>query len=101
VRAERNGQLDLAAAIAELGERFGVQSVLCEGGPHLARQLLGAGLINELFLSVAPMLAGGEPAGGEALRILAGDELKPPVALELHSVLQSGSELFLRYGVCA
>ncbi|HEY4810082.1 MAG TPA: dihydrofolate reductase family protein [Solirubrobacteraceae bacterium] len=101
VRTERDGQLDLAAAIAELGERFGVQSVLCEGGPHLARQLLAAGLINELFLSVAPMLAGGEPAGGEALRILAGDELKPPVALELRSVLQSGSELFLRYGVCA
>lgn len=101
VRAERGGQLDLAAAIAELGERFEVQSVLCEGGPHLARQLLGAGLIDELFLSLAPILAGGEPAGGEALRILAGEELAPPVALELRSVLQSGSELFLRYGVCA
>ena len=101
VRSERDGQLDLATAIAALGERFGVQSVLCEGGPHLARQLLGAGLIDELFLSVAPMLAGGEPAGCEAMRILAGDELTPPVALELRSVLQSGSELFLRYGVCA
>ncbi len=101
VRAARDGQLDLAAAIAELHERYGVQSVLCEGGPHLARQLLGAGLIDELFLSVAPMLAGGEPAGGEALRILAGEELTPPVTLELRSVLQSGSELFLRYGVCA
>ncbi|MGD1059081.1 MAG: dihydrofolate reductase family protein [Solirubrobacteraceae bacterium] len=101
VRAARDGQLDLAAAIAELHERYGVQSLLCEGGPHLARQLLGAGLIDELFLSVAPMLAGGEPAGGEALRILAGEELTPPVTLELRSVLQSGSELFLRYGVCA
>jgi riboflavin biosynthesis pyrimidine reductase len=101
VRAERDGQLDLAAAIAELYERYGVQSLLCEGGPHLARQLLGAGLIDELFLSLAPMLAAGEPADGEALRILAGDELTPPVALELRSVLQSGSELFLRYGVRA
>jgi riboflavin-specific deaminase-like protein len=101
VRAERDGHLDLSAAIAELQERYGVQSVLCEGGPHLARQLLGAGLIDELFLSLAPMLVGGEPTGGEALRILAGDELAPPPALELRSVLQSGSELFLRYGVCA
>lgn len=101
VRAERDGQLDLAATIAGLYERYAVQSLLCEGGPHLARQLLGAGLIDELFLSLAPMLAGGEPAGGEALRILAGDELAPPVALELRSVLQSDSELFLRYGVCA
>jgi riboflavin-specific deaminase-like protein len=101
VRAERDGQLDLPAAIAELGGRFGVGSVLCEGGPHLARQMLGAGLIDELFLTLSPLLAGGEPAGGEALRILAGEELVPPVALELRSVLQIGSELFLRYGVCA
>jgi riboflavin biosynthesis pyrimidine reductase len=101
VRAKQGGQLDLAAAIAVLYERYGVQSVLCEGGPHLARQLLAAGLIDELFLSLSPLLAGGEPAGGEALRILAGAELQPPVVLELRSVLQSGSELFLRYGVCA
>jgi riboflavin-specific deaminase-like protein len=101
VRAGRDGQLDLAAAIAQLYKRYGVQSLLCEGGPHLARQLLGAGLIDELFLSLAPILAGGEPAGGEALRILAGEELTPPVALELRSVLQHDSELFLRYGVCA
>jgi riboflavin biosynthesis pyrimidine reductase len=75
--------------------------VLCEGGPHLARQLLGAGLVDELFLSLSPMLAGGEPAGGEALRILAGTELEPPVGLELLDVLSSDSYLFLRYGVSA
>jgi riboflavin biosynthesis pyrimidine reductase len=96
-----DGQLDLIAAVAELGERFDVQTLLCEGGPHLARQLLAAGLIDEIFLSVSPLLAGGEPAGGEALRILAGAELEPPVALELLSVLRCGSTLFLRYGVSA
>jgi riboflavin-specific deaminase-like protein len=101
VRAERDGQLDLTAAVAELSRRYAVQSVLCEGGPHLARQLLAAGLIDELFLSVAPLLAGGDPPGEPALRILAGEELSPPVALELRSVLASGSELFLRYGVGA
>jgi riboflavin-specific deaminase-like protein len=96
-----DGQLDLVAAIAELGERFDVQTLLCEGGPHLARQLLAAGLMDEIFLSVSPLLAGGEPAGGEALRILAGAELEPPVALELLGVLRCGSSLFLRYGVSA
>jgi riboflavin biosynthesis pyrimidine reductase len=100
VRAGRDGHLDLPAAVAELYERFAVQSVLCEGGPHLASQLLAAGLIDELLLTLSPSLAGGEPAGGEALRILAGSELEPPVELELRSVLQSGSNLFLRYGVC-
>jgi len=101
VRAERDGRLDLAAALAELRERFGVHSVLCEGGPHLAWQLLAAGLLDELFLSLSPKLAGGEPSGGEGLRILAGAELRPPVELELLGALHSASHLFLRYGVLA
>jgi riboflavin biosynthesis pyrimidine reductase len=101
VRTARDGHLDLAAALSELGARFGVRSVLCEGGPHLAMQLLDAGVLDELFLSISPLLAGGEPAGGEALRILAGGELEPAVALELLGALRSGSHLFLRYGVLA
>jgi riboflavin biosynthesis pyrimidine reductase len=96
-----DGQLDLVAAIAEIGERFDVRTLLCEGGPHLARQLLAAGLMDEIFLSISPLLAGGEPAGGEALRILAGAELDPPAALDLLGVLRCGSTLFLRYGVSA
>ncbi len=101
VRAARDGALDLPAALAELRERFAVHSLLCEGGPHLACQLLAAGLVDELFLSLAPLLAGGEPSGGQALRILAGDELDPPVELELLGALRGGSHLFLRYGVSA
>lgn len=99
VRAEREGHLDLSSAMSALSERFAVASLLCEGGPHLSCQLLAAGLVDELFLSVSPKLAGGEPAGGEALRILAGAELDPAVELELLGVLQSDSNLFLRYGV--
>jgi riboflavin biosynthesis pyrimidine reductase len=96
VRCGHDGQLDLAAALTELCERFHVSSILCEGGPHLAFQLLTAGLVDELFLSLSPLLAGGEPAGGEALRILAGGELQPPVELDLLTVLRAGSSLFLR-----
>ncbi len=101
VRAERGGRLDLAGALAELRERFDVQNVLCEGGPHLACQLLAAGLTDELFLSLAPWLAGGDPAAGRTLRILAGEELEPPLELELLGAQHSGSTLFLRYGICA
>jgi riboflavin biosynthesis pyrimidine reductase len=100
IRAECNGLLDLPAALAELRERFGVRTLLCEGGPHLGAQLLAADLLDELFLSLAPKLAGGDPAaGGEALRILAGTELSPPVELELLSALEHDSHLFLRYRV--
>jgi riboflavin-specific deaminase-like protein len=102
IRAARNGQLDLAAALAELRARFEVRTVLCEGGPHLNAQLLAAGLVDELFLSLSPLLAGGDPAaaaGGEALRILAGPSFSPPIALRLRGVLEHDSGLFLRYSV--
>jgi riboflavin biosynthesis pyrimidine reductase len=100
-RADGDGRLDLAAAMAELRARFAVEVVLCEGGPHLNRQLLGAGLVDELFLSLAPKLAGGDPASGQALRIVAGEELAEPLALELRGAVEHDSQLFLRYGVSA
>jgi riboflavin biosynthesis pyrimidine reductase len=101
VRAERGGELDLAAALAELGERFAVHNMLCEGGPHLAWELLAGGMLDELFLSVSPKLAAGEPTDDNGLRILAGREFEPPVELELLGALHSDSHLFLRYGVAA
>jgi riboflavin-specific deaminase-like protein len=99
IRAADAGALDLPPAMRELRARFGVQTVLCEGGPHLNTQLLLAGLVDELFLSLAPKLAGGEDATGEALRILAGAAFAAPAELELLSVLENDSHLFLRYAV--
>jgi riboflavin-specific deaminase-like protein len=101
VTAERDGQLDLPRALGELRKRFGVRTLLGEGGPHLNAELLRAGLVDELLLSLAPKLAGGDGNGGESLRILAGLELEPPIELDLLSTLESDSYLFLRYGVAA
>jgi riboflavin biosynthesis pyrimidine reductase len=97
VRSARAGLLDLPAALAELRGRLGVRTLLCEGGPHLNGQLLAEGLVDELFLSFAPKLGGGEP--GQSPRIISGPELDPPVALELLDVLESESNLLLRYRV--
>ncbi len=98
VRAARDdGGLDLPAALGELHERLGVRTVLCEGGPHLNGQLLAAGMVDELFLSLAPKLGGGELA--ESLRIVSGPELDPPVELELLDALESRSNLLLHYRV--
>jgi riboflavin biosynthesis pyrimidine reductase len=99
LRTVRDGELDLRAALSELRRRYAVQLLLCEGGPHLNSQLVAAGLVDELFLSLSPKLAGGDPPDGEALRILAGEELEEPLALELIGVLQHESHLFLRYRV--
>jgi riboflavin-specific deaminase-like protein len=101
VRSPPVGGLQLGAALRELKERFGVRTLLCEGGPHLNSELLDGGLVDELFLSLAPKLAGGDQGSGEQLRILAGEEFDPLLELELIEALESGSQLFLRYGVRA
>lgn len=100
VRAAREGQLDLLAAMRELRTRFDVTTLLCEGGPHLNANLLAAGLVDELFLSLAPTLAGGDAGlGSESLRIVSGVDLEPPVAMELLSSHEYESHLFLRYKI--
>jgi riboflavin biosynthesis pyrimidine reductase len=101
IRAPRGGMVDLERGLPELRERFSVRTLLCEGGPHLNRDLLRAGLVDELYLSFAPKLAGGDDREHPTLRIVAGYELEHAVELELASVLESESQLFLRYRVRA
>jgi riboflavin biosynthesis pyrimidine reductase len=83
--------VDLAAALAALGER-GWRAVLAEGGPTLNGQLSGAGLLDELCLTLSPSLA-----GGDAKRILDGRPLPAPAGLRLCSVCEQDGFLFLRY----
>jgi riboflavin-specific deaminase-like protein len=82
------------AVLADLRRR-GIRALLCEGGPTLNRALLAAGVVDELFLTLSPLLTGDpdEPA------IVAGERLPEPVRMELRWALRSGSELFLRYGL--
>jgi 5-amino-6-(5-phosphoribosylamino)uracil reductase len=93
LRCERSGKLDLALAVRRIHSEHGVDTLLCEGGPHLAAQLVCAGLVDELFLCLAPKLAGGE----EQLRILAGAELDPPRQMQLVALYEHASTLFVRY----
>jgi riboflavin-specific deaminase-like protein len=94
VELVRLDQLSPAAALAELRAR-GIRALLCEGGPTLNRSLLAAGLVDELFLTLAPQLAG----TAEALRIVEGEDLPAPAQLALAWVLRHGDELYLRYRV--
>jgi riboflavin-specific deaminase-like protein len=83
--------VDLAEALAWLRGERGIRSVLCEGGPTLHGRLREAGLADELFLTVAPKIA-----GGEGPRILEG-ALVDIDEVELAWLLESESELFARY----
>lgn len=99
VRRAHEGALDLRAALVELRERFDVELLLCEGGPHLTSNLFAHDLVDEFFLTLSPRVVGGDAGAGEALRVLAGAELEPPRTLELIGALRGDSELFLRYRV--
>lgn len=75
---------------AELLRAHGLASIVCEGGPRLAADLVDAGLVDELCLTIAPMLMGHN--GPRMVTALAG---RAPFALT--RVLESDSELYLGY----
>ena len=93
VRGE--GMVDLSAALERLRTEHGVRSLLCEGGPNLHAQLLQAGLVDELFVTHAPKLAGGEGPG-----LVAGlPEAERPLELVWLVAEPETDELFARYRV--
>jgi riboflavin biosynthesis pyrimidine reductase len=88
------GHTDVAMgeALASLGER-GFDNVLAEGGPTVLAQLAACDLVDELCLTIAPLLVPG-PAG----RILSGRDPAPALPLQLRHVLEAdGGYLFLAY----
>jgi riboflavin biosynthesis pyrimidine reductase len=89
-------RVDLSAAVAALRER-GYRTILSEGGPNLLGGLLASRLVDELFLTVSPLVAG--RASAPRLALVEGVELLPDVRVagRLLSVRRGGDHLFLRY----
>jgi riboflavin biosynthesis pyrimidine reductase len=83
--------VNLATALDALAAR-GLRRVLAEGGPSLNAQLAAAGLLDELCLTLSPLLV-----GGDAKRILAGPSLVTGPGWRLHSLCEQDGFLFLRY----
>ncbi len=90
--AERSA-VDLRWVLEDLARR-GVRRLVCEGGPRLNASLVRAGLVDELFLTLAPRLAVDPAAPG----VLEGTGASPG-HLALRSVYERDGELFLRYRV--
>lgn len=89
------GELTLTTAMRRLRADFGIRSVLCEGGPILFGALLHEQLVDELFLTLAPKLAG----GGSSPTISNGPELPDLARLNLVWALERDGSLYLRYGL--
>lgn len=84
-----DSSVDLPAALAQLAEA-GLGRVLCEGGPHLTRDLAGSGALDELCLTLSPRLI-----AGEHLRVLAG----PAVDVDLvpHTLIEADGTILGRW----
>ncbi|HYH87894.1 MAG TPA: dihydrofolate reductase family protein [Solirubrobacteraceae bacterium] len=86
--------VELGAVLADLRGR-GLESVLCEGGPRLNRALIADGLLDELFLTLSPLVT----ADDSQPAIVMGGALPEPARLALRSVATADGELYLRYSV--
>jgi riboflavin biosynthesis pyrimidine reductase len=98
VAVNDGARVDLVAAVDALRAR-GNGVIVSEAGPTLFGQLLAAGLVDEVFLTVSPLLAG--RALAPRFSLVEGTELLPEtrVAGHLRSVRTNGSHLFLRYAL--
>lgn len=95
-RVERLGhrEVDLVAALKLLRIHYGVRRLVVEGGPRLNQGLLDRNLVDEIFWTIAPKLAGGHGPG-----LLDGPRPPESIAalLTLISLYEDDSELFARY----
>ncbi len=89
----RGADAEPGTALAALRTEHGVRSLLCEGGAHLNAGLLDAGVVDELFLTLSPLLARGD--GGQIVAAGTGG----PRALRLVWALEHDDALFLRFRV--
>jgi len=81
--------LDAKAMIDYLGD---MSVVLCEGGPSLIGQLVSSGLVDEMNLTIAPVMV-----SGESRRVAHGTPAMPPLDMRLDRVILGDRSLFLRY----
>ncbi|MFE9093552.1 pyrimidine reductase family protein [Streptomyces sp. NPDC007264] len=80
-----------ARAVRALAE-LGMTRLLTEGGPRLLGQLVAAGVLDELCLTVSPMLT-----AGDAQRIAGGPSVAVPKRFTLAALLEEEGFLFGRY----
>ena len=80
-----------AMVLAQLYDR-GARVVLAEGGPSFNGQLVEAGLVDELCITVSPQLV-----GGTSSRIVSGASDATPAGLRLARLLEHEGDLFARY----
>lgn len=100
VAAGVDDQVDVLALLRVLAEDYGVRVALNEGGPLVLASFLAAVAVDELFLTLAPQLAGRSPERPRR-SLVEGVAFAPMDApnARILSVKQAGNHLFLRYAI--
>ena len=93
-QVDRVATVALPEVLRALRQDYGVRSLLLEGGPHLNTPFFRGELVDELFLTVAPVLTG----NNDPFPIIAGP-LPRNQNLHLISAFAGDEHLFLRYRV--
>lgn len=91
------GPLSMRAVLDAIGDVAGSELVLVEAGPHAMSDFVAERLLDELFLTIAPQVAGRD--GGDRPGLVAGKQFAPenPVWGALVGLKRGGDHLFLRY----
>lgn len=92
VRSVALGGVRVPRVLADLREHHGARCVACEGGPGLLRQLAAAGCLDELLITIAPLLVAGDGPAPTT-----GEPLPGPPRLTLRDVHRADDHLFLHY----
>lgn len=89
-----NGAPEPERVLETLSERFAIRRLLVEGGPRVNHSFIQRRLVDEIFLTIAPKIAGGDPRS-----LTEGPPLPPEISSSpsLVSVYLTDSELYLRY----
>ena len=93
-------EIDFVKALRWLREKWGVKKLLCEGGGEINAALFRAGLVNEVYQTLCPVIFGGRnaPTLAEGKGI---EKLSDAVRLQMKSMKRHGDELYLVWDVLA
>jgi 2,5-diamino-6-(ribosylamino)-4(3H)-pyrimidinone 5'-phosphate reductase len=92
-----NDRLSLREVLNDLYETWQVRTLVCEGGPQLAKSLAELDAVDELFLTIAPILSGG--IGAPGILGTSGTFLPASRVYRLESIKVEADECYLHYVV--
>ena len=91
-------ELDFAAAFHWLNKKWHVKKILCEGGGELNMTLMRQNLVDEIYVTICPLIFGGRgaPTMADGMGV---SRVEEAGRLRIKSLKRVGEELFLVYTV--